>query len=319
MIEVTDLCVNIRKNKKALPLLKDVSFSLGQGETLGIIGESGSGKSLVTYALLGLLNGTATLAGNVAVCGCRDLLKAGRQQIMQLRRQNIGYVPQNPQGALTPSLTIGAQLNEVIAVKTGLRRKNAANYAAQLLVKVGFSKPGQILRSYPHQLSGGMCQRVAVAMAIAGRPEIILADEPTSSLDMVSKTEIMTLLRQVQTEDRFAMILVTHDLSLALKYCNILAIFYSGRLVEMGPAREVCLHPRHPYAKDLFGCFFNEMQLESTAFIKDPPVLSEPLPGCRYLSCCRESTTACGIKEPVLTRMGSGQVACWLYGGGENA
>lgn len=319
MIKVTDLCVSIRKNKAFLPLLKNISFDLGPGETLGIVGESGSGKSLVTYALLGLLNSMAELSGNVAVCGCRDLLKAGRRQIRQLRRQSIGYVPQNPQGALTPSLTIGAQLNEVIAVKTGLRRKKAAKYAAELLVKVGFSEPGQVLRSFPHQLSGGMCQRVAVAMAIAGRPEIILADEPTSSLDLVSKTEIMTLLRQVQAEDHFTMILVTHDLSLATNYCNIMAIFYSGRLVEMGDAGEVCLHPRHPYSKDLFDCFFHEMKLETEAINKEPPVFNDPLPGCRYLASCRESTTACAIKEPVLTRIGSGQVACWLYGGGENS
>lgn len=318
MIEVTDLCVGIRKNKSVIPLLKDVSFNLEPGATLGIIGESGSGKSLVTYALLGLLKHTASLEGNIIVCGSGNTLEAGRQEIRRLRRQKIGYVPQNPQGALTPSLTIGAQLKEVIAVKTGLRRKKAMDYAGELLVKVGFNEPGQILRMFPHQLSGGMCQRVAVAMAVAGGPEVILADEPTSSLDLSSKIEIMTLLRQAQEEYNFAMILVTHDLGLALKYCNTLAVFYSGRLVEAGVAREVCFSPRHPYTKDLFGCFFHEMKGQDSSVLKnEPPVLNDRLPGCRYLACCHESIPACEIKEPAATRIGSGQIACWLYGGGE--
>ncbi|MDD4237263.1 MAG: ABC transporter ATP-binding protein [Desulfotomaculaceae bacterium] len=319
MIEVKNLSVSIHKNKAVIPLLKDVSFSLGPGKTLGIIGESGSGKSLVTYALLGLLNRTADLAGNIAVCGCSNLLKAGRQEIRQLRRHKIGYVPQNPQGSLTPSRKIGAQLQEVIAVKTGLRANSVANYAAELLVKVGFSEPGQILRNFPHQLSGGMCQRVAVAMAIAGGPEIILADEPTSSLDLVSKNEIMTLLGKAQEECNFAMILVTHDLGLALQYCHTLAVFYSGRLVELGDTGEVCFHPRHPYTKNLFGCFFHEMKgREDTVFQVDPPVLYERLPGCRYFACCHESIPACELKEPAPTRLGSGQVACWLYDRGES-
>lgn len=319
MIDVSDLSVGIRKNKALVPLLKDVSFSLEQGETLGIIGESGSGKSLVTYALLGLLNHTAKLAGNISLCGCPNLLKAGRQEIRKLRRQKIGYVPQNPQGSLTPTRKISAQLQEVIAVKTGMRRKAAAIYAAELLSQVGFNEPGRILGSFPHQLSGGMCQRVAVAMALAGLPEIIVADEPTSSLDQLSKTEIMMLLRKAQEEYNFAMVLVTHDLGLALKYCNRLAVFYSGRLVELGTTGEVCYNPRHPYSKNLFGCFFNEMQgCENKVLQNEYPSLYDRLPCCRYLACCRESITVCELKEPALTRTGSSQVACWLYGGGEN-
>lgn len=319
MIEITDLSVSIHKNKAVFPLLKDVSFSLEAGDTLGIIGESGSGKSLVIYALLGLLNHTASLAGNIEVCGCRNLLMAGRQKMQQLRRHKIGYVPQNPQGSLTPSRKIGAQLQEVIAVKTGLRRKGAANYAAELLFKVGFSEPGQILRMFPHQLSGGMCQRVAVAMAIAGGPDIILADEPTSSLDLVSKNEIMTLLRKAQNEYNFAMVLVTHDLGIASQYCHTLAVFYSGRLVELGDSGEVCLYPRHPYTKNLFGCFFHEMKgRENTIFHAEPPVIYDRLPGCRYFPCCHERIPACEIKEPLPNQIGSGQVACWLYDRSEN-
>jgi oligopeptide/dipeptide ABC transporter ATP-binding protein len=319
MIEVTDLGVNIRENKVVIPLLKGVSFNLGRGETLGIIGDSGSGKSLVTYALLGLLNSTAILTGNVEVCGCRNLLKSEHQEIRNLRREKIGYVPQNPQGSLTPTLTIGSQLQEVIAVKTGLKRKAALNYASELLVKVGFSEPGQILRRFPYQLSGGMCQRVAVAMALAGGPEVILADEPTSSLDLMSKDEIMALLNKAQEEYDYAMVMVTHDLGLALKYCNRLAVFYSGRLVEVGDTREVGFYPRHPYSKNLFGCFFNEMkELEATVFQKETPVLYNRLPGCRYFACCSESITACEVKEPPYISTESGQVACWLYGRDEN-
>jgi oligopeptide/dipeptide ABC transporter ATP-binding protein len=319
MIDVADLSVSIRKDKAVIPLLKNVSFRLGPGETLGIIGESGSGKSLVTYALLGLLNHTAGLEGSIAVCGCRNLLKAGRKEIRQLRRQKIGYVPQNPQGSLTPTRKIKAQMQEVIAVKTGLRGKEAANYAAELLVKVGFSEPGRILRMFPHQLSGGMCQRIAVAMAIAGRPEVVLADEPTSSLDLLSKTEIMTLLGKAQKEYNFAMVLVTHDLGIALTYCNTLAVLYSGRLVEMGDTGELCFYPRHPYSKSLFGCFFNETQeRQSALFHGEPPVFNDRAPGCRYFACCRERTTACEVQEPVLVRIGTGQVACRLYDGGEN-
>lgn len=318
VIEVRDLCVSIRKNKAVIPLLKNVSFSLGPGETLGIIGESGSGKSLITYALLGLLNHTAILGGSIALCGCRNLLKARQKDIRELRRHKIGYVPQNPQGALTPNLKIGAQMREVIAVKTRLRGKDAASYAVRLLAGVGFDEPDRVLRMYPHQLSGGMCQRVAIAMAIAGGPEILLADEPTSSLDLLSKIEIMTLLKKAREDYNFAMILVTHDLELALKYCNKLAVLYSGRLVEMGDTGEVSRCPRHPYSKDLLGCFFHETNRHERVVLKDEPgVFCDRLPGCRYLACCRESISPCGIEEPPLTSMGNVQVACWLYTGGD--
>ncbi|MGI6492155.1 MAG: ABC transporter ATP-binding protein [Pelotomaculum sp.] len=318
MIEVTGLNLLLKKDRVLLPLLKNINFHLAAGRTLGIIGESGSGKTLIAYALLGLLNRTDGLTGSIELFGTGNILAGNRREVLQTRRQKIGYVPQDPQGSLTPTQRIGAQLREVVEVKTGLSRQRAALQAAELLTRVGFREPQQIMSKYPHQLSGGMCQRVAVAMAIAGAPELIVADEPTSNLDMLSKKEIMALLQQAQTELACTMVIVTHDLEPALQYCDTLAVFYSGQLVEMGAVREGSFNPRHPYTKDLLSCFFHELAGNPLRFVPaDPPPLYERLKGCRYAHCCSECRPRCREEEPPTRRFLDGLVLCWLNGGGE--
>ena len=208
---------------------------------------------MITSAILGMLNHLEGLEGSVEVSG-RNILKASPQELRSLRRDLIGYIPQNPRESLTPTLKVGSQLVEVIAAKTGRNGRECRPVAGELLQSLGFSAPEKILQMYPHQLSGGMCQRVAIAMAVVSRPALVVADEPTSSLDLLIKHEIMKVIRSIQAKQGFALILVTHDLDLAFSSSDQIAVVYGGRLVEMERRRSM-LRPGHPYTRDLVRCF----------------------------------------------------------------
>jgi oligopeptide/dipeptide ABC transporter ATP-binding protein len=316
MIKVEGLCLSVNKKKSTFRLVRDVNYSLEQGETLAIVGESGSGKSLITYALLGMLNHLEGLEGTVEAFGQKNILKASSKEIRRLRRNKIGYIPQNPRESLTPTLRIGSQLAEVVAAKTGKSRRSCRLISRNLLQPLGFSEPEKVLQMYPHQLSGGMCQRVAVAMAIASSPAAVVADEPTSSLDLLTKYEIIKVIKSAQEEQRFTLVLVTHDLDLAFKYCNKIAVVYGGRLFEMGTANELYVRPRHPYTRGLVRCFTGAgMANSGLHYIPGEPVsIYTQFTGCRYFNRCQMRLEICEVKEPPCVRTDGRRVACWLYG-----
>ncbi|HPZ42967.1 MAG TPA: ABC transporter ATP-binding protein [Bacillota bacterium] len=314
MTKVDGLSISIKNKKGTWSLVRDVSFSLERGRTLAIVGESGSGKSLITSAILGMLNHLEGLEGSVEVCG-RDVLKASSRELRTLRRNLIGYIPQNPRESLTPTLKVGSQLVEVIAAKTDRKGRECRLVAESLLSSLGFSGPERILSMYPHQLSGGMCQRVAIAMAVVSRPALVVADEPTSSLDPLTKHKIMEVIKGIQAEQGFGLILVTHDLDLAFSSSDQVAVVYGGRLVETGAAEELLLRPGHPYTSDLVRCFTRSgAEKGGSYYIPGEPLsIYTSFPGCRYFNRCRQRLEICETKEPACVRRDRGRVACWLY------
>ncbi|HHU86020.1 MAG: ABC transporter ATP-binding protein [Pelotomaculaceae bacterium] len=314
MTKVEGLSISIKKKNRTYSLVRDVCFKIEQGQILGIVGESGSGKSLITSAILGMLNHLEGLEGSVEVSG-RNILKASPQELRSLRRDLIGYIPQNPRESLTPTLKVGSQLVEVIAAKTGRNGRECRPVAGELLQSLGFSAPEKILQMYPHQLSGGMCQRVAIAMAVVSRPALVVADEPTSSLDLLIKHEIMKVIRSIQAKQGFALILVTHDLDLAFSSSDQIAVVYGGRLVEMGTAEELMLRPGHPYTRDLVRCFTRSGAENCGSYYipGEPLSIYTRFTGCRYFNRCRLRLEICETKEPACVRLDNGRVACWLF------
>jgi oligopeptide/dipeptide ABC transporter ATP-binding protein len=319
MIKVEGLTISIKKKAQTYALLRDVNFSLEQGQTLSLVGESGSGKSLITYAVLGMLNHLEGLEGVVGLPGQKNVLRLSSKELRRFRREQIGYIPQNPRECLTPTLKVGSQLTEVIAVKTDRSVRAGRLIARDLLQSLGFPDPEKVLKMYPHQLSGGMCQRVAIAMAVVSRPALVVADEPTSSLDLLIKQEIIKVIKSVQTEQGFALILVTHDLDLAFNCSNKIAVVYGGRLVETGTAHNLSNKPRHPYTRSLVRCSSRTGADKSIHYIPGEPVsIYTRFKGCRYFNRCLSRLEICETREPAWVNLGDGQVACWHYGRDES-
>jgi len=237
----------------AVTLLEDVALTLDRGGTLGLVGESGSGKTLIALSVLGLLPpGVRRVSGHVRFDG-QDLTALGPRPLRALRGREIGMVFQDPIGSLDPSFTVGSQLTETLRAGAGLSRRAARERAADLLDRVGIAHPAQRLHDYPHQLSGGMAQRVMIALAISCQPRLLIADEPTTALDATVQAQILTLLRDLQDESGMALLLVSHDLSVVAEMADDVAVVYGGQIAERGAVVPVFDGPLHPYTGALLG------------------------------------------------------------------
>ena len=255
VLEVDGLTVDIRTITGTVRAVNDVTFSARRGETLALLGESGCGKSLTATALVGLLEpvadvvgGTATLTG---VTGTAELLNANRRKRRELAGTELAIVFQDALTALNPLYTVGTQLAEPFRIHQGMSAKAARVRAVELMTRVGIPQPETRLNSYPHQFSGGMRQRLLIAMAVALNPTVLIADEPTTALDVTVQAQIMALLRDLRTEYRMAVVLITHDLALVAEEADRVAVMYAGNIVETGPVAEVFANPKHPYTKGL--------------------------------------------------------------------
>jgi peptide/nickel transport system ATP-binding protein len=240
------------RGRAPLPAVNDISFDLPAGRVLGLVGESGCGKSLTAMSILRLLPEPAVrIAGGELLFEGLDLARASERQLQQIRGRRMAMIFQEPSTALNPVLTIADQVGEPLRVHQGLTRKAAAARAVALLEQVGIPAAAERARAYPHQLSGGMKQRAMIAMALACRPALLIADEPTTALDVTVQAQILELLRRLQRELGMAMILITHDLGVAAETCDEVAVMYAGRIVEQAAAAELFRHPRHPYTVGL--------------------------------------------------------------------
>ena len=290
----------------------DVSFSVDMGETLGVVGESGSGKSLTMLAVLGLLPpDIAVTAGSVRLGG-RELCTLRERERREIRGSEIGMVFQDPMTSLNPVLTIGAQVRE------SLRRmhlgRNAGGRAAELLGQVGLADPTRCLRRYPHELSGGMRQRVMLAMALAADPRLLILDEPTTALDVTTQAQIVELVGRLRREHNFACIWVSHDLGVIASVADKVMVMYAGHRVESGPVRDIFHAPGHPYTRGLLGSVARldrPRKLRLAAIPGRPPSLATPPPGCPLSPRCPEAEAACDSAFPPLVSVGPGhEVAC---------
>jgi oligopeptide/dipeptide ABC transporter ATP-binding protein len=311
LLEVEDLRVEFRTDRGALTAVDGISYTLDRGEVLAILGESGSGKTVHARAILGILDSPPAVATGAARLEGIDLLGLNEEELHQFRGERISMLFQDPHAALDPVFSVGAQIVELLKVRRKLSRRRAGQVAADLLEKVGIASPGERLRSYPHQLSGGIAQRVMVAMAIALNPAVLLADEPTSSLDVTVQAEVLALLARVMAEREMGLVLITHNLAVAVGFADRIAVMYAGRIVERGLAREVYERPLHPYTGGLLRSIPDlHRREERLQTIKGtPPNLMQVPRGCPFHPRCPFAIDRCRVEIPQLIEWLPGRFA----------
>jgi len=292
-------------------VLDNVAFELGRGQTLGLIGESGAGKSTIALAIIGLLRSPeVSLRGSIRFDGV-ELTVLAEAQYRQLRGNRIGLVFQDATAALNPCFTVGAQLAEPLSRHLGLRGNERRQRSIELLESVGIGEAALRLDAFPHELSGGMQQRVMIAMALACDPQLLIADEPTSALDVTIQAQIMELILERVRARSASAIFVLHDLALAAQVCDRVVVLYAGQVVEVAPAGELFAAPRHPYTRALRACSIELGQEQALAPIPGSVPGLEDLPaGCRFAPRCDRASAQCA-QTPPLVSDGIRSVACW--------
>jgi oligopeptide/dipeptide ABC transporter ATP-binding protein len=298
VLHVRNLTTEIKNRAGTLRPVNEVSFDVQRARALAVIGESGSGKSALLKTILGLQPAYAKVTGEVLLDG-RDLLSLGKKERAAMRGRDIAMVFQDPLTALDPVFTVEKQLTETLRRHLGLGRASARQRALELLEAVHIPSPEDRLRAYPFELSGGMRQRVVIAMALACEPGLLLADEPTTALDVTVQAKVLKLIREIQQERRMSMILVTHDLAVAAQTADDVAVMYGGRLVECGPVTEVLRAPQHPYTRGLLEANVHPGQDHPPAVIPgSPPNLTRMPPGCAFAPRCPAASAICWQERP---------------------
>ena len=318
LLEVRDLRTHIYTRRGVVKAVDGASFSVRRGETLGIVGESGSGKSMTCLSILRLPPepGGRIVGGQINFEG-EDLLAKSAEQMRQLRGARIAMILQDPMASLNPALTVGEQIAETLALHRGLRGRALDQRVLELLRQVRISDPERRVHAYPHQMSGGIRQRVAGAIAISCQPSLLIADEPTTSLDVTIQAQYLRLLRDIQRETGLAMIFVTHDLGIVAKLCDRVAVMYAGRIVETGRTRDIFDRPQHPYTIGLLSCLpsLRPGRHRLAAIEGQPPDLASLPSGCSFAARCSMAESRCGDATPALEAVGPDRlVACFRAG-----
>ena len=293
----------------------DVTLSLDQGQTLGIVGESGSGKTTLALTLLRMLPPAARVVSGEMLFEGSDLLKKPEHEMRRIRGKRIAMILQDPMMSLNPLFTVGDQVAEPIRVHEGAPRRSAWRRATELLKAVRIAAPERRVREYPHQLSGGMRQRIVGAIAISCEPKILIADEPTTSLDLTIQAQYLKLLRDLQRAHNLALIFITHNLGIVAKMCDQVAVMYAGRLVEAGPVKQIYNSPAHPYTRALLESIprLGDSRQRLTAIEGQPPDPSAPPPGCAFHPRCPKIMDRCRTEAPPEFRVADAQTSrCWL-------
>jgi len=314
LLEVRDLKTYYYTLKGIVRAVDGVSFTLNEGEVLGIAGESGSGKSTLGYSILKLIPPPGKIVSGDIVIQGRNLMLMDEGTIRrEVRWKLISMVFQGALNALNPVYTVGKQLTEPVIYHEGVDVREAYRRAAEIVRAVGLNE--DVLKRYPHELSGGMKQRVIIAMALILRPKLIIADEPTTALDVVIQAQIMNLFKKIKREFNQSMIFITHDLSLIAEVSDKVAVMYAGKIVELGNSDDIFLRPKHPYTQGLLRSIPRIRSREKVSWIPGiPPDLRRPPPGCRFHPRCPYAMDVCRGEEPVIKDLGGGHlVACWLY------
>jgi len=316
VIAVEDLRTHIVTRWGTIKAVDGVSFAVGEGETLGLVGESGSGKSMTCLSVLRLVPRPAAriVGGRVRLDG-EDLLQKSEREMQRIRGKRVAMILQDPMSSLNPVFSVGMQVREPLISYHGLAGRALRDRAVELLGSVGISSPAARLRAFPHQLSGGMRQRVVGAMAISGPPRLLIADEPTTSLDLTIQAQYLRLLKDLQTRHRPAMIFVTHNLGIVAKMCDRVAVMYAGRIVEAGPVEALFRTPRHPYTRALLESVprLSESTDWLTAIEGQPPDLAALPPGCAFAPRCPRVMERCRAEEPPEFTPAAGRSSrCWL-------
>ncbi|MFF7813059.1 ABC transporter ATP-binding protein [Streptomyces sp. NPDC007945] len=310
VLEIDGLGLRLPEDRAARPILDGVSLTVRAGETVGLVGESGSGKSVACRSVLGLLPKGARASGEVRVNGA-DVLTMDRARLAALRGREVAMVFQDPRASVNPLRRVGDFLTEGLRA-TGTPAAKATARAEELLAAVGIRDPRGALRRHPHQFSGGMLQRVVIAAALAAEPALLVADEPTTALDVTTQAEVVSILARLRAERGTGMLFVTHDLELASAICDRVYVMYAGRIVETRATGELFDRPRHPYTAGLLACTPRiEAGAPAPRAIPGRPVsLAESPPGCAFAARCAHAVARCGEERPELERHGEGFAAC---------
>ena len=315
LLQVRNLVVEFPNRRGTLRALDDISFDISPGEILGVVGESGAGKSLTGAAIIGLLEPPGRVAGGQILLEGQRIDHLSADEMRHVRGRRIGAIFQDPLTSLNPLYTVGRQLVETIEAHLPLSRAQARERAIELLRDTGIAAPEQRIDHYPHQFSGGMRQRVVIALALAAEPQLIVADEPTTALDVSIQAQIIGLLKKVCKDRGAAVMLITHDMGVIAETCDRVAVLYAGRLAEIGPVRQVIGQPAHPYTRGLMACI-PDMQVDRQNLSQIEgamPRLNAIPRGCAFNPRCPQAHDRCRLERPDLMPAGATEAACWLH------
>ena len=318
LLEVKNLTIRFHLQRGVLDAVRDVSFSLRAGETFGIVGETGCGKTVTSLSILRLIpSPPGEIAGGEIMFQGEDLLKKSEHEIEKIRGRKISMIFQEPMTSLNPSLTIGEQISECYRVHMGHSARVARQFAEHTLSLVQLPSPKTLARRYPHELSGGMRQRVMIAMALACQPELLIADEPTTALDVTIQAQILELLRELQAKMKMALIFISHNLAVVARLCDRIGVMYAGSLVELSDKKSLFTHPMHPYTQALLNAI-PRPELRDHALEAIPGSvcnLFEPPPGCKFHPRCARAKEICKTAMPRLeAKNGANLAACYFPG-----
>lgn len=317
LLSVKDLRTEFFSSKtSSVTAINNITFDIYKGEVLGLVGESGCGKSVTSLSIMQLLKDTpGKVTNGSAVLEGVDLVKADDAQIRDIRGGKMSMIFQEPMSALNPSMRIDKQMIETICLHSNKTKEQALAHAAEMLKKVGIPDPPRVLKNYPHQLSGGMSQRVMIAMALSNDPKLLIADEPTTALDVTIQAQILDLMKKIQKEEGSSVLLITHDLGVVAEMCSRVIVMYAGKIVEEAPVEVLFANPSHPYTQGLIASvpkIGSGVKVLPSIPGSVPDLASMPT-GCRFAPRCKYATDKCREKEPELVTIGENQKCrCWL-------
>jgi len=323
LLEVKNLCTEFKTDQGLVQAVRNVSFELGEKEVLGIVGESGSGKSQTMYSIIGLLAENGQISNGEVIFDGKNISrnqfstkKEYEEMMSKIRGNSMAMIFQDPMTFLNPVLKIETQLVEPLLNHTNMSKEEARERALELMRLVGIPSPEKRITQYPFEFSGGMRQRIVIAIALACNPKLIIADEPTTALDVTIQAQVLELIEKLRTEADSSIIMITHDLGVVAKLCDRIAIMYGGKIVEIGTDKEIFYNPKHPYTHGLLSCIANpenDDEEELTPIPGSPPDLLNPPVGCPFVDRCTKAMKVCKLYPPeVTTYSDTHQCACWL-------
>ena len=317
ILEIKDLCVEFQTVEGTVHAVDHLNYTLHKGEKLGIVGESGSGKSVSSLGMMQLIpNPPGRITGGEILYHGKDLVKASEKEMQKIRGNEISMIFQEPMTSLNPIIKCGKQIAESLRLHRGMKKKEAMEEAVRMMRAVGIANPEVRVHEYPHQMSGGMRQRVMIAMALACQPQILIADEPTTALDVTIQAQILDLIRELNESMGTSVVFITHDLGVVSELCDTVIVMYTGHIVEQAPVKELFESPKHPYTKGLLNAIpkitRERNPLETIEGMVPNP--TERIEGCSFSPRCPYATDQCRKAEPPMAELSDGRlVRCWQY------
>lgn len=315
ILEIKNLKVSFFTPAGEVRAVNDISYTLGKGEIIGVVGESGSGKSVTASTVMGLVEKPGKIVGGSVIFDGKDVTKMSAKEIRSIRGKEIGMIFQDPMTSLNPVFTIGYQLKEAIKLYYGFTGKQATDKAVELLRLVSINDPERRLKQYPHEFSGGMRQRVMIAMALAGNPKMLIADEPTTALDVTIQAQILEIIKDLRKKIHMSVMMITHDLGIVADLADKVVVMYGGKIVETAPCEEIFRNPKHPYTIGLLNSIPKLDSNKPLIPIEGTPIdLLNPPKGCPFAQRCDKCLKVCLNHLPPYTDISEGHLsACWLH------